>query len=133
MSVDAAAMIELFAYFTCMPFTVNRCRSPLYDEGKKWSIVPESIAPVVGNFSVNLLHTWSAAGRIVGPTMRSGEKLTCDLLQFEFGQHGTSGLLLLGIINLLLSYSSCLFAPHNLRRACKSTVDPSLFYTTTLY
>ena len=38
-----------------------------------------------------------------------------------------------GCTYLLLSYSSCLFAPHSLRKACKSMVNPPLFYTTTLY
>jgi hypothetical protein len=62
---------------------------------------------------------------VTGPGWSSPEKLWLARCRRAF--------LLLWVDNLLLFYSSCLFAPHPLRKDDKTTVDPPLFYTTTLY
>ena len=65
--------------------------SPWYVVGKKWSVAPESIAPLVtGYLSINTLQTFKAAGFRDGPHIRlDGNDTRSDLL-LAFGVHGTS-------------------------------------------
>ena len=78
-SVDEAFMMASLAHLTCIPEVVVVCLSPLYEDGKKWSVAPESIAPVVGNLSIKTLHTRNAADLRDGPVIRLLGKCTCRL------------------------------------------------------